>query len=341
MKITKQQLKEIIKEETQLVLKEAPDLTDEEYEILDIGPSHSHYHRVARKAERLGVNYAGAGTGKTDFEYKDKMSAYWRRGAYEEFLKQLETERGRAAIAEPMIALGLDPSDGFDRRKYKDMIGCLMGLQSHLDKIIEFEQDLLYKEYGEELSGERSAHDVRGELEKRCFDMYSDDNPRPGHFEYSAGQYTNNSLDCMRYRMRRGGELGQSYYGAEHLYDRVKLYNKIMGGGWSGRYDAKKCAAYDPQMLKKLLDVQADALRPMPAYTPAESEKELEKRSISIHEILKDPRYQKVMKERHAYFDEFLFGVDVAQIIKEEIERVLSEDMLSGQNQRAVKPQRN
>jgi hypothetical protein len=317
MKLTKSQLKQIIKEETQFVLKEAPELTDEEYEILDIGPSHPGYHRVARKANRLGISYAGPGTDKADFTHKDKMSAQWRRGAYEEFLKQIETERGRGAIAEPMIALGMDPSDtawNGDRRKYKDMIGCLMGLQSHLDKIIEFEQDLIYKEYGEELSGERSAHDVRGELEKRCFEIYPND-AGPGR----AGTPVNNSLDCIRYRGQRAGTGRQSYYGAEHLYDRVKLYNKIMGGAGGGRYGAEKCAAHDPQLLKKLVDVQADALRPMPAYTSAESEKELEKLNIGIDEILKDPRYQKIMKERHTYFDKFLFGVDVTQIIKEEL----------------------
>ena len=316
MKITKRNLKKIIEEETQLTLKESiNELTDDEYEILDVGPSHPSYHRVARKAERLGVSYAGPGTGKARFTWKDKMSAKWRRGAFEEFLKQIETERGRAAIAEPMIALGMDPSNGSDRRKYKDMIGCLMGLQAHLDKIIDFEQDLIYKQYGDELSGERSAHDVTGKLEKRCMKV----GPKYG----SLDDYLDWTTECTTYRMRRRGTIRQSYFGAEHLYDRVKLYNKIMGGAGSGRYSAQQCAVFDPALLKKLLGIQADALRPMPAYTPAESEKELDKLNISIDEILKDPRYQKVMKERQIYFDKFLFGVDVRQIIEEELALVM------------------
>jgi len=85
-------------------LQEASELTDKEYEILDTGPSHPSYHQVARKAERLGVSYAGPGSDKGDFTYKDKMSAYWRSGAYGIFLKQLETERGRAVIAERIPA---------------------------------------------------------------------------------------------------------------------------------------------------------------------------------------------------------------------------------------------
>jgi hypothetical protein len=283
MKITRRKLrriiKEVINERNVAILNEsATELTDIEYDILDKGPSHPHYHRVARKAERLGATGAGPGTSKelSDWSYKDKAGAAFRRGAHEEFLKMIEKERGMAVIAEPMIALGLDPSNWGAVNNYKNMLKCAMGLASHLDRIIKLEQELIYKEYEQALSGERSAHDVTGDLQKKCYEPPKD--PR------NKFNYENNSLDCISYRMRKSGKLGETPYGAEHLYDRVKLYNKILGGAGSARHKAKECAKYDPAILKKVLEVQADNLRPMPAYTPEESEKQLKDRGVTINE---------------------------------------------------------
>jgi hypothetical protein len=237
MKVTRYTLR-------RLIIETATALTDKEMDILDIGPSHPDFHRVARKAERAG--HTGAGPGGSDkpladWEYKDKAGAAWRAGAHEEFLKMIEKERGMAVIAEPMIAMGMDPTDdGYsgDVARYKQMLKCAMALSSHLDRIIKLEQDLIYREFEEGDSGEPSTN------------------------------------------------------GAEHLYDRRKLYRKIMGwtekdypfDGFDPAISPKSCSRYDPAILKKVLEVQATNLRPMPAYTPDESEKELEDSGVTINE---------------------------------------------------------
>ena len=299
MKITKSKLKQIILEELQNTL------TDEEYEILDIGPSHPQYNRVARKAERLGGTGAGPGAGKrlSSYNRQDQSGAYYRRQSHEEFLKMIEKERGSAAIAEPMIALGMNPTDYNDRRTYTYAYKCGLSLSSHLDKIIELEQDLIYKDLQNSLSGQRSDHDVTGRLEKKCYAEASSS---------SQANYKDNSLECIQYRMRRDGKLGQTPYGAEHLYDRKKLYDRIVGGGAlqrAGQLGGMECSKFDPAFLKKVLDVQADKLRPMPAYTPEESELELKNREVEINETFSyRNKKMKITKEL------------LKKIIKEELE---------------------
>ncbi len=320
MKIKKSQLKQIILEEMQNIL------TDEEYEILDIGPSHPQYHRVVRKAERLGGSAAGPGTGRklSSYTRQDRDGAYFRREAHEQFLKMIEKERGAAAISEPMIALGMNPTDSEDRRTYTGAYKCGLSLSSHLDKIIELEQDLIYKDLQNSLSGQRSDHDVTGRLEKKCYSEAT---------STSQASYKDNSLECITYRLRRDGKLGQTPYGAEHLYDRKRLYDRIVGGGslQQARELGKECSKFDPTFLKKVLEVQVDKLRPMPAYTPEESELQLKNREVEINETfnyrnkkmkITKQLLKQILKEEMSNIDEALPMFATASKQRAQLEKI-------------------
>ena len=275
-------------------------LTDEELNILDIGPSHPHYHRVARKAERVGGGlYAGAGSNRTNYSYSDVNSAMNRQRINRAFLDQIETERGRAAIAEPMIALGLDPSDSSDRRKYKTMISCAMGLKGHLDKIIDMENDRIYSEYEDILSGDRDPFDPTGQLAKRCRERASTTSVTSG--------YKDNSFECHRYRLMDNPAMANLHAQESGRldYNRRKLYDRILGGNSLG-VDGYRCSAFGPEMLKKALEIQVAALRPMPAYTPGESTSELESAGVDVDDLTESKRYQRVMLERAIYFSKFM-----------------------------------
>tara|TARA_Y100000593_G_scaffold48104_1_gene90940 strand:+ start:240 stop:1487 length:1248 start_codon:yes stop_codon:yes gene_type:complete len=302
MKISKSQLKAILKEEISAALYENyNEMTDEDYEILDIGPSHSRYAAIARKAERLeGGLGAGPGSSKTQYDWRDAESSRQRLKISTNFIKQIETERGRAAIAEPMIALGMDPSDTLDRGKYKDMLSCGMSLQGHLDKIIDREHKDIYSD----LDSDRSAHDWSGELGKRC-----------GKYDEKNGRYTDMSMDCVSFRMRRGGKIGQTSYGSEHLYDRVRLYNKIMGGGGLGSAQARKCAAFDPTLLQKALKVQAEELESMPAYHKGGKELKENKMKITRKQLkaILVEEIEKALAEGHGDVGMHDFGAEIAK----------------------------
>jgi len=176
-----------------------------------------------------------------------------------------------------MIALGMDPNDSIDQLRYREALEAAIGLEAHLDDVIKLEKEIIFKQERDALSGERSAHDVRGELEDRCFD-----------YDEALKSYTNNSLECVSFRRRRAGKL-PSVGSSEHVYDRERLYKKIFGG-WLGAARASRAAQFDPQFLKRVLDVTAKKLRPMPAYTPAESEAELQRLKVKIDESRRNRR---------------------------------------------------
>ena len=308
-------LRIIRKELSQIFLSEgAHELSDEELDILDTGPSHPHYHRVVRKSERLGGGAVhGSGRSSRDWSLQDVMAATDRRHAATQLLKQIENERGRAAVAEPMIALGMNPNDGLDQLRYREALEAAIGLEAHLDDIIKLEKEIIFKQERDALSGERSAHDVRGELEDRCFD-----------YDEALKSYKNNSFDCISYRRRRRGGL-PSVGSSEHVYDRERLYKKIFGG-WLGAARASRAAQFDPQFLKRVLDVTAKKLRPMPAYTPAESEAELQRLKVKIDESRSDRRMR--ISERQ-----------IRQIIKEALEKrlVMPDHVSDGLRLRRIK----
>ena len=273
MRISESVIRKIIREEIQVIQESADELSDDELNALDTGPSHPQYHRAVRKAERLGGGAVhGNGRDIRDWSLKDVIGARDRHQASKEFLQQIESERGRAAVAEPMIALGMDPNNSIDRMKYKQALESAIGLESHLDDIIKLEKEMIFKQERDALSGKRSRLDPRGELEDRCF-----------KYDEKLNVYLNNSLDCVSYRMRRTGKT-PNYYRSEHVYDRVRLYKNIFGGHL-GLHFAQQAAQFDPQFLKKVLDVTAKKLRPMPAYTPAESDAELKRLKVNIDEM--------------------------------------------------------
>lgn len=265
-------------------------LSDEDLNAIDTGPSHPHYYRAVRKAERLGGGAIhGNNRNIKSWSLEDVLGAKNRRLAAKEFLKQIETERGRAAIVEPMIALGMDPNDNQDYLKYKEALESAIGLESHLDDIIKLEKEMIFKQERDALSGKRSRYDVRGDLEDRCF-AYDDELKR----------YKNNDADCVRYRAKRRGAL-VGWERSEHVYDRERLYEKIFGG-FLGSSLAQKAAKFDPQFLKKVLDVTAKKLRPMPAYTPGESKAELDRLKINIDEN----KIKKILYEEMYLFYEMM-----------------------------------
>ena len=253
MKLTKSQLKQIVKEELINIIEEA--LTPEEEEILDIGPSHPQYNRVARKARRSSGGYSGPGADWSRRGMRGSgQSSYASMAQDMARQSQIDVdryERGKAAVDEPMIAMGLDPTDGMDRFRFMDMTKCAKGLQGHLEKFLEMEKKAIERLL--------AAQGKEGHREKG--------------FERQIRQI------------------------------RMDMYELLLSSG------AYKCRDFSPALLLKLVDIQA-SLRPMPAYTPGEAEKELKDRNINI---------------KHEWKKVKLTKSEIGQIIKEELEEVYSE----------------
>jgi len=259
--VTKLKLEQIIKEEILLMLSEGKSLTDEEEDILDIGPAHPHYHRVARKAKRLSGGYAGPGGNWADKYTPEKggirasnAAAYASLAqglSQRDSLNTMNYERGMAAIAEPMIALGMDPSNYADEQKFGRMTQYARALDGHFDRMIA--------------------------IEAKAIDALEKD------FD-TAGTHA---------PVRFGGkELSSTERKMHVIKVRTEMYSKFIDGS-----AANEAAKYgSPSFYKKLSNIMAK-LRPMPAYTPGESEAELEKRGVKIKESKLKSKLKQIIKE--------------------------------------------
>jgi hypothetical protein len=236
-------------------------LSGHDYYILDIGPSHPHYHRVARKKERL--------KGEPSFNVNLASQAYIKMMADKYKRQTLQGERGEAAISEPMIALGMDPSNFIDTFNYKRALKCAMALQGNLDLIKKLERDAF----------EQAHHDK--------------DNKKYG-WDHESQKF----LGLPPNRSKR---------------------NIMMDMGIPGH-----CAELSSSFLEKILKVQADNLRPMPAYTPSESEAELQAAGVDVENLM-ESRYRKRLNRRERYFVKFMLSENRSKELERNVKNFLTE----------------
>lgn len=279
------------------------ELSAEDLYILDVGPSHPHHQRVKRKAERLGPNYVGPTSSRPNRELDHKdLSGALRQGRISDIQRQSNyRERGDAAVSEPMIALGLDPTDYTDKKYYKDLLSCAMSLKGVFDKLEKAEQRAMEYLLSDEYGGVPSMTDL---------DRQDDDR--------------RNSTNILKKYLPARFKAQQDQAWKKRLSDNAKTAKREIMNSIAGTGAGIKCQDMSVPMMKKVLQVQADNLRPMPAYTPSESEAELQGAGVDVENLM-ESRYRKRLNRRERYFIKFMLSENKSRKLEKNVKNFLTE----------------